>query len=425
MKSIGFIGLGTMGSPMAANLLKKGYSVTVYNRTASRADELKPYGADVAPTPAEAARAAEVLFTMISDDDALTEVYYGTDGVLAGIQPGTVVFDCSTVSPSLSRRLHADLSSRYAAFLDAPVTGSKPAAVNGTLTFMVGGSKETLDEHRDIIMTMGAKCIHMGPSGAGSQMKLAHNTIVGINMAGFAEGMAIAAKADIDLEAFLEVVLAGSGASRLAEIKGTRILDRDFSNQFSLKLMLKDLQLAQQQAAIMQLPTPLLHAAETLYRIGLSRSLGDQDLSVVAQLYEDWAQREFTYTEASAPSGSRDEEVLSNRRRDVRVPLNIKLQISIYQWEHEGSFSGQTVDAALHDLSESGLQISCKLPLALEMFVVIHFPQEAELPPITGKIIRIEDKEDTFHYGCLISGLPPYTRKQLEGYIAQQIELLG
>ncbi len=424
MKTIGFIGLGTMGLPMAANLLKKGYAVTVYNRTDSKTAELKQLGADVAPTPAETARTAEVLFTMISDDAALTEVYYGTNGILSGIQPGTAVFDCSTVSPSLSRRLHEDLANRHAQFFDAPVTGSKPAAVAGTLTFMVGGNADALDEHRDVIMAMGTTCIHMGPPGSGSQMKLAHNTIVGINMAGLAEGMAIAAKAGINLEAFLDVVLAGAGASRMAEIKGKRILDRDFSNQFSLKLMLKDLQLAQQQSAVMQLPTPLLHAAETLYRIGLGRSLGEQDMSSVAQLYEDWAQREFTHA-GSAAAQAADSGAAANRRRDVRVPLDIKLQLSIYQWEKEGSFSGQTIDGSLHDLSESGLHISCGLPLALEMFVVIHFPREAGLPPITGKIIRTENKEDVFHYGCLITGLPPHTRMQLEAYIARQINLLG
>jgi 3-hydroxyisobutyrate dehydrogenase-like beta-hydroxyacid dehydrogenase len=420
MKTIGFIGLGTMGAPMAANLLRKGYAVTVYNRTESKADELRRLGADVAPSPAEVARSSDVLFTIISDDAALQEVYYDHNGIIDGIHAGAVVFDCSTASPSLSRRLHSDLAEHYVEFLDAPVTGSKPGAINGTLVFMVGGNQEVLEEHQDILLAMGSKCLHMGPSGAGSEAKLAHNAIVGINNAAFLEGLAIAAKAGINLESFVELVQSGGASSRMAELKGKKVLDRDFSVQFSLNLMLKDLQLAQQLSKTMQLPTPLLQSAETLYRIGHGKGLGEQDLSVLAHCYEEWAQKEFTYAKEAAPDAVAAPE--DNRRREIRIPLGIKLQISIYQWEKEGSFSGQSFDALLSDLSESGMQISCKVPLALEMFVVIHFPQEAELPPVTSKIIRIDTKEEAFHYGCLISGMPLYTRKKLENYIQQHID---
>ena len=426
-KAIGFIGLGTMGAPMAANLLKNGYPVTVYNRTADKADALIRLGADAVTTAAEAARAADVLFTMVSDDVSLQEVFYGEEGIMSGIKPGLVIFDCSTVSPELSSRLHHDLAGHYVEFLDAPVTGSKPAAIDGTLVFMVGGKKDVLDEHKAILLTMGAAYHHMGEAGTGSRAKLAMNTIVGINVAALVEGMTIAAKSGINLDAFTEILLAGGAASRAAEMKSKRILNREFDPQFALKHMLKDLQLAEVQTAKLQLPTPLLQAAESMYRIGLGKGLGEQDLSAVAKCYEDWAGLQLTSGDAAdkPASGKASTTVASNRRRDVRVPLNIKLQISIYQWQAEGSFSGQSLDAWLYDLSESGMQVVCDVPLATEMFVVIHFPKEAELPPITSKIIRIERHDDTFHYGCLISGMAPYTRIKLEGYIAKHLQKMA
>jgi len=428
MKRIAFIGLGTMGKPMAANLIHKGYTVTVYNRTLEKTEELVRLGADTALTPAEAAHGADVLITMLSNDEVLLNTFYSEYGVLSGLHPALSIIDCSTVAPQTSRRLADELAAHYVDFLDAPVTGSKPAAEAGTLTFMVGGNEEVFEEHRDLFAAMGSKALYLGPSGSGSYAKLAHNTMVGINAIGLMEGLAIAVKAGVKPDQFLEIVRSGGANSKQAELKGDKILDRDFSNQFSLKLMLKDLLLAAQVGRSFQLPTPTLHAVSSVFQMGLSKGLGDLDLSSVIQVYEDWmhetVERPAPAGTAAATAAEKQATPLSSRerRRDTRVQLNIKLLLSVYQWEQEGSFSGQNIAGTLYDLSESGLQISSDFPLAQDMFIVIHFPQEAELPPITARVIRIEAKADQFRYGCMLSGLPPYVRIKLEQYIQEHIE---
>ncbi|MCM3699917.1 NAD(P)-dependent oxidoreductase [Paenibacillus macerans] len=288
MKKIGFIGLGTMGAPMASNLLKQGYEVTVYNRTASKAAALTEQGAAVAASPKEAAAAADIVITMVSNDVSIAAVYEGTDGVLAGLRPGTKVIDCSTISPTLVKQLAQQVSALGGAFLDAPVTGSSPAAIAGTLVFMVGGPADTLAEVMDLFETMGKKVLHMGENGSGAVAKLAHNTIVGINNLALAEGFAIAAKSGLPANLFLELVQLGSAGSKAAELKGQKIIEHDFSNQFSLALMLKDLKLASALTDGSGIPAPMLNQAKSLFQAGETQGFGEEDLSSVVKLYEAW-----------------------------------------------------------------------------------------------------------------------------------------
>lgn len=423
MKRIGFIGLGTMGKPMAANLIQKGFMVTVYNRTAEKADELAHLGAEVGLTPAEVARSSDVLITMLSNDTSLLETFYSEQGILSGVHPALTIIDSSTVSPQTSQKLAEELAAHFVDFLDAPVTGSKPAAEAGTLTFMVGGNQEVFDEQYDVFLALGTKALYLGPSGSGSYAKLAHNTMVGINLAGLAEGLSIAVKAGVNPAQFLEIVRSGGANSKMVELKSDKIIDRDFSNQFSLKLMLKDLQLAQEITGKFQLPTPMLQSATSLFQIGLSKGLGEEDLSSVIQCYEDWMGQQVVRHNEPVVAAEKPASPLSGRerRRNTRVKLDISLKLSIYQWEQEGSFSGQNIDGTLFDLSESGLQITSAAPLAPDMFIVIHFPQEAELPPITARVIRIEPDGRNFRYGCMLSALPPYVRIKLEQYIEDHI----
>ncbi|KQX52011.1 MULTISPECIES: NAD(P)-binding domain-containing protein [unclassified Paenibacillus] len=423
MKRIGFIGLGTMGKPMAANLIQKGFMVTVYNRTAEKADELAHLGAEMSLTPAEVARSSDVLITMLSNDASLLETFYSEQGILSGIHPALTIIDSSTVAPQTSQKLAEELAAHFVDFLDAPVTGSKPAAEAGTLTFMVGGSQEVFDEHQDVFLALGSKALYLGPSGSGSYAKLAHNTMVGINLAGLAEGLSIAVKAGVNPAQFLDIVRSGGANSKMVELKGDKIIDRDFSNQFSLKLMLKDLQLAQEITGKFQLPTPMLQSATNLFQIGLSKGLGEEDLSSVIQCYEEWMGQQVVRPSEPVVAAEKPASPLSGRerRRNTRVKLDISLKLSIYQWEQEGSFSGQNIDGTLFDLSESGLQITSAAPLAPDMFIVIHFPQEAELPPITARVIRIEPDGRNFRYGCMLSALPPYVRIKLEQYIEDHI----
>lgn len=288
MKKIGFIGLGTMGAPMAENLLKQGYQVTVFNRTAEKAQPLVQQGAALAATPKEAALAADTVITMVSDDASIAAVYEGDNGVLQGVRPGSTVIDCSTISPALVQKLASDIARLGGQFLDAPVTGSSPAAHAGTLVFMVGGPAEALAEQRDIFETMGQKTLHMGPSGSGAVAKLAHNTIVGINNLALAEGFAIAAKSGLPADLFLELVQNGSAGSKQAELKGRKIIEHDFTNQFSLSLMLKDLKLASSMTDGASIPAPMLNMAKSLFQAGQTEGYGDEDLSSVVKLYEAW-----------------------------------------------------------------------------------------------------------------------------------------
>lgn len=288
MKTIGFIGLGTMGSPMASNLLKQGYEVTVYNRTIAKCESLVTQGATAATTPRKATESVDTIITMVSDDNSIRAVYEGEDGVLAGLKAGMTVIDCSTISPSLVKQLAEQVTAKGASFLDAPVTGSSPAAIDGTLVFMIGGSEEVLAKEQDIFDCLGKKILHMGPNGSGAVAKLAHNTIVGINNLALAEGFAIASKSGLPADAFLELVQLGSAGSKAAELKGNKIINHDFTNQFSLALMLKDLKLASALTDGSGIPAPMLNVAKSLFQAGQSEGYGDDDLSSVVKIYEAW-----------------------------------------------------------------------------------------------------------------------------------------
>lgn len=277
-----------MGAPMASNLLKKGYEVTVYNRTPSKCEPLVAEGAAAAATPREAAAGRDVVITMVSNDDSIREVFYGEDGILRSLEAGVTVIDSSTISPGLVKEIAASVGELGAYFLDAPVTGSKPAAIDGTLVFMVGGEASVLQNVTDVLDTLGKKIIHMGPNGSGSVAKLAHNTVVGINNLALAEGFAIAAKSGIPADSFLELVQLGSAGSKAADLKGRKIIEADFSNQFSLALMLKDLKLASSLTDVSGIPAPMLNMAKSLFQAGETQGYGDEDLSAVVKCYEAW-----------------------------------------------------------------------------------------------------------------------------------------
>ncbi|KKO52997.1 3-hydroxyisobutyrate dehydrogenase [Paenibacillus sp. DMB20] len=277
-----------MGAPMASNLLKQNYDVTVYNRTEEKCRPLAEQGASTASTPREAAEGADVVITMVSNDDSVRDVFYGENGVLASLTASMTVIDCSTISPALVKEIAAEVSGKGASFLDAPVTGSKPAAIDGTLVFMVGGDQAVIEAHADVFDTLGKKVIPMGPNGSGAVAKLAHNTVVGINNLALAEGFAIAAKSGIPAHSFLELVQLGSAGSKAADLKGRKIIDGDFSNQFSLALMLKDLKLASSLTDGIGMPSPMLNLAKSLFQAGASEGYGEEDLSSVVKCYEAW-----------------------------------------------------------------------------------------------------------------------------------------
>src|SRR5712671_5017220 len=198
MKSpVGFIGLGLMGRPMAANLLKAGFPVTVWNRTATRTEPLVAQGARAATTPREAAASADVLITIVSDPPALEQVLFGEQGALAGLRRGSVLVDSSTVSPTLARRVASACAERGVEFLDAPVTGGTWGAEKGELVFMVGGSAETLKHVEPVLGAMGKRWFHLGPHGAGQTVKLAMNMILALQVDALAEALALVTSAGV------------------------------------------------------------------------------------------------------------------------------------------------------------------------------------------------------------------------------------
>jgi 3-hydroxyisobutyrate dehydrogenase-like beta-hydroxyacid dehydrogenase len=289
MNKIGFIGLGIMGSGMAANLRKAGYELLAWNRTKAKADNLIAQGAVFARNFAEMAREADVIFTMLAADAQVLEVLLGDQGIIQAAKPGQIVIDSSTVSPDTSRLLYAKFAEKGVSFLDAPVTGSAPHAKEGTLGFMVGGDRETFDRCTELFRTMGKNWVYLGPAGSGSTAKLASNTMVAISLLALAEGLAIVEKGGVNPEDFIKVISNGGANSRVAETKAPKILNRDMSAEFSAALMNKDLGLAVELAGRLGVATPALGLAKQVLQMTVGRGFGGADVSAVYEMYREWA----------------------------------------------------------------------------------------------------------------------------------------
>ncbi len=277
---IGFIGLGIMGQPMALNLVKAGFPVTVFNRTRSKAEPLGQVGAQVASSPAEAVRNAEVIVTIVSDTAAMEEVVCGKAGVLETIRPGAVLIDSSTISPTVSRKLAGQLASKGASLLDAPVTGSKHGAEKGELTFMIGGDREVLERVMPVLKVLGKRHIYCGQQGLGLAAKLAMNCILATMVEIFAEGFVMATKAGVPPETLLEIMQSSLARSAIVDFKAPFVFKGDFTPYFPLKLMHKDLELAMEAAYAQNVPMPATAAVKEVY--GGARALGQGDLDYVA-----------------------------------------------------------------------------------------------------------------------------------------------
>jgi 3-hydroxyisobutyrate dehydrogenase-like beta-hydroxyacid dehydrogenase len=241
---IGFIGLGIMGSRMAANLARSGFQVTVWNRTAQTAtDWAVEHGGQVATTPAELAERVDVVFTMVVDGPQVRELLLGVDGVADGASPGLLCVDCSTIGQAAALGIGADLSARGLRLLDAPVTGSLPGARDGTLLIMVGGEARDLDEARPALDAMGATILHVGPLGAGQAIKVINNSVAVANAATVAEGLIAGKAAGVDLDALVAVMEGGAAGSRMLELKQQPMRTHDFTPLFRLAHMIKDVEL--------------------------------------------------------------------------------------------------------------------------------------------------------------------------------------
>jgi 3-hydroxyisobutyrate dehydrogenase-like beta-hydroxyacid dehydrogenase len=288
-QSIGFIGLGIMGQPMALNLVKAGFPVTVFNRTRSKAEPLERAGAQVASSPAEAVRDAEAIVTIVSDTAAMEEVVCGKAGVLETIRPGAVLIDSSTISPTVSRRLACQLAGKGASMLDAPVTGSKHGAEKGELTFMIGGEREVLERVMPILKVLGKRHIHCGEQGLGLAAKLAMNCILATTLEIFAEGFVLATKAGVQPQTLLEIMQSSLARSAIVDFKAPFVFKGNFTPYFPLKLMHKDLELVMEAAYAQNVPMPATAAVKEVYGGAKALGKGDLDYAAVITFLEELA----------------------------------------------------------------------------------------------------------------------------------------
>ncbi len=284
-RQIGFLGLGTMGAPMAMRLLKAGFPVVVWNRTPAKARPLAEAGAKIGKGPAQVAAEAEIVITMVSGSTDVEAVVLGPDGVLDGMRPGSVLIDMSTVSPAISRKLAAAVTTKQAEFLDAPVVGSRGPAADGMLIILVGGLPITLERCRPALVAMGKRLVHAGGVGAGSALKLATNLMLAHLAAGLAEALLLVQRAGLDPQQYLEVLEASPFRSPWYETKGAKMIHRDFSTNFALKHMRKDLGLMRVLADEVGVPLPISGAIEQLFQQSEQAGRGELDYSaVLAQL---------------------------------------------------------------------------------------------------------------------------------------------
>jgi 3-hydroxyisobutyrate dehydrogenase-like beta-hydroxyacid dehydrogenase len=284
--NVGLIGLGLMGAPMGLNFLKAGFPLTVWNRTASRAEPLAKQGAKVASTPKEVAAQSDVLITIVSDPPALEGVLWGSDGAMAGLRRGSIYIDSSTVTPDLARRAAADCAARGVEFLDAPVTGGTWGAEKGELVFMIGGDAGVLKRAQPVLDAVGKKFFLLGPNGAGQTVKLGMNLILAMQVDALAEALALITAAGVEGQRLVEVLQSSMGRTALLDIKAPLMLKKEYPSSFPLRLMQKDLRLALELAREKGVTLPAAAAAFETYTKVKTSSTDDPDYAAVARFWD-------------------------------------------------------------------------------------------------------------------------------------------
>ena len=290
-ETIGFIGLGLMGKPMAANLLKAGYPVVVHSRSQGPVDELVAAGARRGTSPADVARQATRVITMVPDSPDVERVLDGPDGVFGALQPGTIVIDMSSIAPGVARRLAEKAASLGASMLDAPVSGGDIGAINGTLSIMVGGDAAAFAAARPLFEVMGnpEKVIHIGGPGAGQLCKLCNQMVIGGTLAVAAEALALAKKAGVDAAKVREALLGGFAQSRVLEVHGERALKNTFKPGFKTHLFAKDMRNVVSTLAEHDCAAPVTAVVQQLLHATMAAGRGEDDNSIMARTVFDIA----------------------------------------------------------------------------------------------------------------------------------------
>jgi 3-hydroxyisobutyrate dehydrogenase len=280
---VAFLGLGTMGGGMAANLLKAGFSLTVYNRTAAKAQSLVSAGARLASTPADAVQGASVTLSMLADDAASRNIWLGADGALAAADKSAILIESSTVSPVWIAELADEAARRGLQFLDAPVTGSRMQAEAAQLSILVGGSEATLAAVTPVLRAMSKEILHLGPVGSGAKLKLINNFLCGVQIASLAEGLAWIERSGLDREKALAFLKSAAPGSPVFASLSARMVSHIYTVNFMLKLMAKDLLYAQNEAARCDLDLTTAQAARKLFDDAVTKGFGEEDMASVIQ----------------------------------------------------------------------------------------------------------------------------------------------
>lgn len=299
---VGFIGVGTMGGPMATNLARAGLALIVHDASAAATGALTGLpGVTIAGSPSEVAARSDTLFTCLPNDDVVRQTYLGPAGVAAGARAGLVTADCSTVSPEVSVDVAAALRERGVTHMDTPMLGSQPQAVSGEIFFIVGGEAAGLARIGRCLDVMGRQHMHVGPSGAGNRIKLAHNGLAAVVAVATAEALAVCVQSGADPHVFYDVVMNGGGMAygRYFDRRVKRMLDGDFSPTFMAELMLKDARLALALARSAGVPTPMLEECARTYDEAVSRGWGKEDFSAVTHVIEQRIGRPLSRKEKS------------------------------------------------------------------------------------------------------------------------------
>ncbi len=286
---IGFLGLGTMGAPIANNLRKAGHDVTVWNRTASKADHLVSKGARLAKTPRECAAGKDLVFTCLSDWEALQDVLEGEDGVLSGTDGGGVLVDLSTAGTRAARSMAEKIGGRGGKFLASPILGSKLAAQRAQIVLVVGGAPDARELARPALHAVSARIFEVDDPVHAALLKLCVNAVGGAMIAGFAEAVALGASGGLPVEKVIEVIQASSFHSPLFLMKGEAIEKKDFEPRFSLRLAEKDQRLAQDAASAQGAKMPINEAVRRLMVEAIETGRGDLDVASIVEMFSDWA----------------------------------------------------------------------------------------------------------------------------------------
>ena len=291
-EKIGFIGLGIMGKPMARNLLKAGYELTVYDIVGEAVEEVVGDGASSASSSAEVAAATDKIITMLPDSADSERVILGPGGVLEGAKPGSLVIDMSSIAPSVSRRIAVEAEAKGVDALDAPVSGGEPGAVAGTLAIMVGGKQDLFDQNVELLKVMGSNVVRTGDAGAGQVTKLANQIIVAANIEALAEALVLAQKAGVDPENVLNAISGGLAGSAVLQAKGPMMLNRNFRAGFRVRLHQKDLRNVLQTAQELNIPLPVTSLVQQMLGALINEGEAESDHSALLKFVEGLSQVE-------------------------------------------------------------------------------------------------------------------------------------